>query len=192
MSSNPADDLEEALARTVEILHDHGVNDFAFTGGVAVGVWATPRQTRDLDVCGVLPAEEVNRLLALRDGIRSGPEQLPDMVRFRAGAWDVDLFVSKDTYDHECLSRAHHAVIGSLDLRVVSAEDLLIHKLIKLRTDRRRMLQDLADLRAVIQHRYDSLDWSYLQAWLPAHELQLLRSVADTDDEELVRRLLGS
>lgn len=191
MATSGADDLEEVLGRVVQILHDHGVHDFAFTGGVAVGVWATPRQTHDVDVCGVLPADEVDRLLAIRDGIRAGPGELPDMVRFRAGSWDVDLFVSKDAYDEVCLRRAHRASIGELDLRVVSPEDLLIHKLIKLRTDRRRMLQDLADVRAVIERQADALDWGHLQAWLPPDELELLRSVADADDEELARRLLG-
>lgn len=77
------------LARIVEVLHDHGIEQFAFRGGVAVGVWAVPRQTRDVDLCGVLEQAEVDRLLALRDGIRSGPGRLPDLVRFRVADWDV-------------------------------------------------------------------------------------------------------
>jgi hypothetical protein len=77
------------LSRVTAVLRDHGVDRFAFTGGVAVGVWAQPRQTHDVDVCGVLPPAEVDRLLALRDGIRSGPGEMPDLVRVRVGDWDV-------------------------------------------------------------------------------------------------------
>ena len=81
------------LQRVARVLRNHQVLDFAFTGGVAVGVWAAPRQTKDVDLCGSLPVEEVDRLLALHDGIRSGSDEVPDIVRFRAEDWDVDPFV---------------------------------------------------------------------------------------------------
>ena len=64
--------------------------------------------------------EEVDRLLALHDGIRSGAEDLPDIVRFRVGNWDVDLFVSKEPYDRECLRRAIAVEIDGVPVRVVT------------------------------------------------------------------------
>jgi hypothetical protein len=185
MSEPTAEPGGAILAGIMAALRSHRVEECAFTGGVAVGVWAQPRQTRDVDVCGVLPLEEVDRLLALRDGLRSGPEALPDLVRFRVGEWDVDLFVCKDEYDRTCLARAIPAQIDGVDVRVVTAEDLLIHKMIKLRTDRRRLLQDLADIRSVIEAQADALDRSYLRAWLPPDEAQLLESVGSLDDEAL-------
>lgn len=165
----PSADL---LARVAQVLTSHHVDDFAFTGGVAVGVWAEPRQTRDLDVCGTLPLDE-------------------DMVRFRVGDWDVDLFVAKDDYDRACLARATSMALDGIEVRVVSAEDLLIHKMIKLRSDRRRLLQDIADVRAVISARGAALDWDHVRTWLPPSEAQLLSTVAETPDDELVKRLLG-
>lgn len=180
------------LERVTQVLRSHQVLDFAFTGGVAVGVWAAPRQTMDIDLCGSLPVEEVDRLLALRDGIRSGPEQLPDIVRFRVEDWDVDLFVSKGPYDHECLRRAIAVEIEGISVRVVTAEDLLIHKMIKLRHDRRRLLQDLADVRAVVDARGDALDWEYIRRWALPQESAWLEDVARSTDEQLVRRLPGS
>jgi len=179
------------LERIVNVLHEHGIEEFAFTGGVAVGVWAEPRQTRDVDLCGVLEQGEVDRLLALRDGIRSGPGRLPDLVRFRVGDWDVDLFVCQDAYDRACLDRAVAATVDGIEVRVVTPEDLLIHKMLKLRSDRRRLLQDLADIRAVVDACGDRLEWEHVRRWLPAGEAAFLQAVADTDDEELVRRLLG-
>jgi hypothetical protein len=174
----------------VLVLQSHRVVDFAFTGGVAVGVWAAPRQTKDIDLCGSLPVGEVDRLLALRDGIRSGPEELPDFVRFRVGDWNVDLFVSKGPYDEECLRRALSTEIDGVPARVVTAEDLLIHKMIKLRYDRKRLLQDLADVRAVVDARNDQLDWDYVRRWARPEESAWLDKVAHSTDEELVRRLL--
>jgi predicted nucleotidyltransferase len=179
------------LERVTEVLRSHQVLDFAFTGGVAVGVWSAPRQTKDVDVCGSLLRAEVDRLLALRDGIRSGSEELPDIVRFRVGDWDVDLFVSKSPYDRECLSRAIPVEVAGVPARVVTAEDLLIHKMIKLRHDRRRMLQDLADVRAVVDARGAELDWEYIRRWARPDESTWLEEVGRSTDEELVRRLPG-
>ena len=179
------------LERVTRVLESHQVLDFAFTGGLAVGVWSVPRQTRDLDVCGTLPLQEVDRLLALRDGIRSGTEELPDIVRFCVGDWDVDLFVSKGPYDRECLKRALRTEVDGIGARVVTAEDLLVHKMIKLRNDRRRMLQDLADIRAVIDARGTEIDWEYIRTWARADESRLLEQVSRATDEDLVRRLLG-
>jgi hypothetical protein len=179
------------LARVVGVLQSHGVVDFAFTGGVAVGVWAAPRQTKDIDLCGSLPISEVDRLLATRDGIRSGPEELPDIVRFRVGDWDVDLFVSKGPYDRECLRRAIPTEIDGVVARVVTIEDLLIHKMLKLRHDRKRILQDLADMRAIIDLHKDQLDWEYIREWSRAEESTLLEQIASISDEELLNRLLG-
>lgn len=136
VNDDPSELAAAILERVARVLRSHQVLDFAFTGGVAVGVWAAPRQTKDLDLCGSLPVEEVDRLLSLQDGIRSGPEELPDIVRFRVEDWDVDLFVSKGPYDHECLRRAIPVEVAGVPVRVVTAEDLLIHKMIKLRNDR--------------------------------------------------------
>jgi hypothetical protein len=59
------------LERIARVLHDHQVVDFAFTGGVAVGVWSAPRQTKDIDLCGSIPVAEVDRLLALHDYVQT-------------------------------------------------------------------------------------------------------------------------
>lgn len=177
------------LERIARVLYDHQVLDFAFTGGVAVGVWSAPRQTKDIDLCGSIPLAEVDRLLALHDGIRSGSEDLPDIVRFRIDEWDVDLFVSKDVYDRECLQRAIAVEVDGVPVRVVTAEDLLLHKMMKLRHDRRRLLQDLADVRAVVDARGDGLDWAYIRRWAPPNESAWLEEVGRSTDEQLVRRL---
>jgi predicted nucleotidyltransferase len=186
-------ELEGAiLERIAQVLRSHHVLDFAFTRGVAVGVWAAPRQTKDVDLCGSLPVEEVDRLLALRGGVRSGSGDLPDIVRFRVEDWDVDLFVSKDAYDRECLRRAIAVEVDGVPVRVVTAEDLLLHKMIKLRHDRRRLLQDLADIRAVVDARGDRPDWEYIRRWALPEESEWLEEVGRSTDEQLVRRLLRS
>lgn len=180
----------EILARLTEALKSLGIADVAITGGVALGVWSTPRATRDIDLCGVVPPEAVDKLLLTRDGIRSGPEVLPDVIRFRFGEWDVDLFVAKSEFDKSCLQRSAEAELGGARVRVVSAEDLVVHKFVKLRTDRRRALQDLSDLRTLVRDR-PALDRAYIERWLLSDERAILDALATEDDERLLRRLLA-
>ncbi len=112
------------------------------------------------------------------------------MVRFRIGDWDVDLFVAKDAYDLECLDRASALTIDGVPVWVVSPEDLIIHKLIKLRLDRRRILQDVADLRSLLEAQ-PQMDRSYLARWLPPAEYALVQALSTLDDEAVLSRLLG-
>lgn len=184
--------LPAVLGQLVGPLERLGIRDFAVTGSVALGVWAAPRETRDIDLCGVLPAASVDRLLAQHDGMRFGPGELPDVLRFRVGAWDVDLFVSKGAYDRNCLDRAVEADIGGCKIRVVTPEDLLIHKLFKLRTDRRRVLQDVADIRAVLDARGTSVDVEYLRRWLSGGEFELFEAFRRLDDDAVLDRLRRS
>jgi len=190
MGDSSAESPGDALARLSDVLARHGVLDFAVTGSVALGVWAAPRETRDIDLCGTLPLHEVDRLLAQRDGIRSGTGELPDLVRFRLGSWDIDLFVSKSGHDEECLRRAVSVEASGVRVRVVTPEDLLVHKMRKLRTDRRRILQDVADLRALLTARGDAVDWTYVRRWVDRKEADLLESLRTLDDENVLRRLL--
>jgi hypothetical protein len=191
MGDEPADVLDDVISRLVRALEGLGIHDFALTGGIAVGVWAAPRVTRDIDVCGPLPEKAVEPLMAFYDGVRFGPGDLPDLVRFRLGDWDVYLFVSKGAYDQLCLERAVETQLGATRVRVVTAEDLLIHKTIKLRTDRKRVLQDLADMRALLEAQSQTIDWIYIRRWLPADEADFLASIATLDDEAILRRLSG-
>src|SRR5687767_935349 len=106
------------------------------TGGVALGFWREPRTTKDIDLSASVPLASVDRILATRDGIPGGPEELPDVIRFRFGDWDVDLFVAKSDHDRAALARAKPVELEGHRFRVATAEDLVVHKFVKLRTDR--------------------------------------------------------
>lgn len=184
-----SDSSAPPLEAIVRVLRASGVTRFAFTGAVAHGVWVRPRQSSDVDLVGEAAEEASERLLALHNGIRSGPAKLPDLVRFRVGDWDVDLFLAKGAYYQECLGRAVEVDVRGEQVRVVTPEDLAIQKLLKLRIDRRRALQDVADLRALVGAYADRLDWLYLERWLRPDEASMLRAIRDLDDDAVIGRL---
>lgn len=184
--STPPSDF---LARLAEALGAYGVTDFAVTGGAALGAWVPPRETRDVDLCAVVPAASIPRMLARYDGVRGGTGEIPDVMRLSIGSWDIDVFPVKDDYDMTCLGRATEADIGGVRLKVVTPEDFVIHKLVKLRVDRRRLLQDATDLRAVIAAKRTALDFDYLRRWLPAVEAAFVEHAGAMSDADLVQRL---
>lgn len=188
-AGGPTNDPLIVVGRLVSALSMYGVERLVVTGSAALGVWSTPRQSRDIDLCGSVPAASVNKILARFDGLAAGPPENPGLLRLRFLDWDVDLFVTAgDAYYEECARRAVEVATESGPVRVVTAEDLLIHKLIKLRTDRRRLLQDLTDMRGLMQAQ-PTLDWEYMRRWLPASEADILAALSSTDDEELARRI---
>ncbi len=63
--------------------------------------------------------------------------------------------------------------------------------MIKLRSDRRRLLQDLSDIRSVVEAQGTALEWGHVRAWLPKDEADVFESVATVDDETLARAFLS-
>jgi hypothetical protein len=86
--TEPQDPLA-VVERLVAALRFYDVVDIAVTGSTALGVWAAPRQSRDVDLCAIVPRDSVQRILARFDGISSGPSDHPDVLRLRFLGWDV-------------------------------------------------------------------------------------------------------
>jgi hypothetical protein len=185
--SDPISSPGQVLAALLEVLRALGVTETALTGGLAFGAWVSPRHTKDFDLCAVVPEAAVDPLLARYDGMRVGPERIPSTIRLDFARWQVDLFVAKTAYDHECLRRAVSVSVLGLSTRVVAPEDLLIHKLIKLQDDQSKLLQDAADMEAIL--RTCSLDQAYFEHWLPEAEARFLAEARTLDSLEFIARL---
>jgi hypothetical protein len=94
----PADgsDPLAAVGRFAAALGSYDVRNIAVTGSAALGVWAAPRQSRDIDLCAEVPSKAVLPILARFDGIAAGPPEDPRVLRLRFLDWDIDVFVSGD------------------------------------------------------------------------------------------------
>lgn len=177
---------ESILGAVAEALERRGIQEWAVTGALALGVWTRPRATADVDLCAVIPEQAIDPLLALHDGMRVGPERIPAIVRIRVSGWDVDLFAAKSEYDLECLRRAVPVELAGARVRVVTPEDLVLHKLHKLKDDKRKLLQDAADLRAIAEARGDALDVGWLRRWLGPVDADHACRLSSLSDAELV------
>ncbi|MSP62524.1 MAG: hypothetical protein EXR72_19770 [Myxococcales bacterium] len=139
---------------------------YMLIGGLAVGIRSRERATRDVDFSLAASPAETDRLIAAMAGRgyssrlhgAAGPGAV---VRFHRVSEDgidrwIDVLVAGTEFEEEALGRALPVRFLGRDLRVATAEDLIVFKLIAGR------LQDLADVGALIEDNAGALDQGYL------------------------------
>ena len=132
-------------------------------GGLAVQRWGEPRATQDVDLTALAPFGEESRTL---DVLLSAFEaRVPDarafaeryrVLRLRSDEGvGIDVSLAALPFELEVLARAvDWQVEPGVSLRICTAEDLLVYKLIAARA------RDLADIEGIVraQHRWLDLD----------------------------------
>jgi hypothetical protein len=162
---------------------------YYLTGSMASNYWGIPRTTHDLDFVVQLPMRAVPRILLEFGGdfyieeaaVRAAyhPPHQFNAIDTRS-ALKVDFWLPKpEPFDREMLRRRVRVTLFLEPAWIVTAEDVLLHKLVWNRiSPSDRQLGDAAGVLAV---QADALDKEYLRMW--AKELQVA--------EELERLLSG-
>jgi hypothetical protein len=155
--------LDDALATIARLLERAGL-PYVVIGAHAVNAWLEPRFTRDLDVTVQADGAGMDRLkdTLARDGYtvtREYGAELPsgpDFVRFTSpdGTLTLEVQAAKTTFQREAIQRGIAAGEG---LRIATAEDLIVFKLIANRP------KDQVDLRGLVE--LPGLDWSHVTRW---------------------------
>lgn len=150
-----------ALAELAAVLDRLGIR-WVLIGALAANRYrVAPRLTADVD----LLIEHAGDLAALERALeregwtvrRSTPEA--EVLRLRHPALGLaDLLVAGTAYQHEAIERARRERVGDVDLLVLRAEDVIVHKLIAGRT------QDHADIEAIVEAGAP-LDEAYVERW---------------------------
>lgn len=164
----------ELIVRLAGALDAHDI-PYMLIGGQAVLVHGEPRVTRDVDVTlGV----DIDRL---EDVLRAiGAAKLTPLVEPGAFVKDtnvlpcqsgdsgirVDLIFSFSPFERQAIDRAVSRRLGSLDVRFVSVEDLIVQKLVAGRP------RDLDDAENVLL-KNPGLDRTHVEHWLRAFGLAL-------------------
>jgi hypothetical protein len=154
--------LEEALA----ILRAQGIA-FALADGLAQQVWGRVRATRELDLILSMPGDRgalldafaARGMRTLREPRLLGDLELHSLSREDSEAFvdvSVDLLLARGGLGEDVVRRAVLLSVGSLEVPVVSAEDLL---LLKLLADR---VLDRVDAEDIVREQSGRLDLDYL------------------------------
>ncbi len=142
------------------------------SGSVAMSIYVLPRATRDFDFVINLTKEKIPLLLenfkgeyycdeaAVRDAVKS--ESIFNIIDHKSG-YKADFVILKTTpYRQEEFNRRIETDLFGIPLYIVSAEDLLISKLIWIQ-DMESDLQkeDIRSLAAL-----NTLDMDYINKWI--------------------------
>jgi len=177
--------LEEVLAAAVGWLEATRV-PYALVGGLTVGVWAEPRATADVDVIVAASPEDLIAALprARRFGFRFDPKKTPaqarrqGMCRLFLGDRHFDVVCGTSPIETAAIQRAVPMRLLNQDVRVGTAEDILLFKLLAGRG------QDLVDAEKIAASRRGKLDVEHLRVTARRMARELLRP-------DILKRLEG-
>jgi hypothetical protein len=161
------------FARTLEALVaalDRARLPHMLVGGLAVLVRGVPRLTRDVDVVVACPIGEVDRLVrALAPGFcprvadpRSFAEETMVVPFLGADGTPVDVILAGLPFEHEAIARARREVMGGVEVKVATAEDLILMKIVSER------LKDREDVAGLLRARRRELDLDRLDRTIAA------------------------
>jgi len=167
----PESFLVRALSTLVDDFNKRGLN-YALAGGWAYSALVEPRATTDIDRLMLIekPSREgIHSLLSSQFDstvVHPAPIRFQGISIWRAvGIRDdqevvVDFILADSEYLQTALVRRRLVAFGSLQIPILSVEDLIVLKMLAGR------LQDQADLEK-ISARQDELhvDWSYVEGW---------------------------
>jgi hypothetical protein len=147
-------------------------------GGIAVAVWGEPRLTRVIDMKVLVSREERGRLLAILRPFTPLQEDTDESFRrlglafFRdSSGVRIDVMLADTIFDETAIGRARDIDFApGKNIRVCTAEDLIIYKMLSTRT------RDRADVESIIQKQGDALDDAYIENWLAQFEEALTDS----------------
>jgi hypothetical protein len=165
--------LEAALVAIAGQLEAAGV-PHAVIGGIANAVWGEPRATLDVDVSVWVEDDAIDPLLARLAGhFVLLPRTPADFVRetrvlpLETGAGiRIDLIFGLLPFERAAIERSVIKTIAGRPIRVCTAEDLVLYKIV---SDRE---QDRRDVIAILHRRGSDLDRAYLDPRV--HELSVV------------------
>ena len=157
----PLDRAVHDITSALEQLHI----EYAIVGGIANAIWGEPRATIDVDVSvsvnerdlpDTVPAVAARFRPAIADPVafveqtRVLPLDTSDGIR-------IDVIFALVPFELDAIRRAREVLIAGRTVKVVTAEDLVLMKIISERP------RDVADAEAIVRRRTGDLDRSYLE-----------------------------
>lgn len=157
--------LQDLFARAIDAVETAGI-PYVVYGGIALPAWGEPVPTQDLDLVIHVDEGTVPRLMT---ALRTAGFRVPDdaeimfpidtWTRATIGGRDVDLALGATEFDRVALSRAVPVELFGRTVPVVTAEDLILYKLVAHRR------KDLAHVEGILLRQAEKLDVLYLRAW---------------------------
>jgi len=145
---------------------------YIILGGIAVSIYGEPRMTADIDANVIIDKERINEFLekakkfnfhplfpnAVKIAKKTGV--IPLYFKKKSLTSKVDIIVAENVLEYAAIKRGRMRKIGSIGIRLVSPEDLIIHKITSTRP------RDLGDIKGILVRQKGRLDTRYIRRWL--------------------------
>lgn len=163
--------LERQLKILVNLLSKLKIR-YALLGGLAVSYYGEPRITMDTDIVVLLPPQKIGYFLRAVSELGFKPlcsnpssfikqwGMVPLKYAKQGGLGLWDIIIAKTPLEEAAVKRAHIRKINSIKARLISAEDLVVHKIISERP------RDLQDLKGILSRQKGKLNTKYILQWL--------------------------
>lgn len=145
---------------------------YAILGGVAVSVYGEPRLTADIDINIIFDKKRIPEFLKSARGFHFYPVfrkaakiaqktgVLPLAFKGKGAFGKIDVIIAENPLEYAAIKRSRIKKLNSMNLRIVSPEDLIIHKITSTRP------RDIEDLNSILMRQKGKLDIGYIRAWL--------------------------
>jgi len=162
----------EVLKIVTRRLREAGIN-YMISGSIAVNYYTIPRMTRDIDVVIELKQGDIDKFVGLfEDDFYINRETVANEVSregmfnliYNRYVFKIDFIIKKSSeYQQGAFSRRKQVLIEQSPMWFVSAEDLVISKLVWAKDSHSEM--QLKDVRNLIE-TVDNLDLKYIDNWV--------------------------
>ncbi|WP_169191526.1 hypothetical protein [Chitinophaga sp. Ak27] len=157
--------------KIISVLHTLNI-PYMLSGSVAMSLYVVPRATRDFDFIVHIGHKDVDRFIAnFEDGYYCDKDAIKDAIKHQsmfniidhASGFKADFVVLKDEPFRQVeFSRRTQIDFYGQIIYIVSAEDLLISKLIWIQTIQSAL--QMEDIRLLTE--IEGLDWIYTNSWI--------------------------
>ena len=163
--------------------------DYFVYGGIAVAVWGNPRETIGVDAVVCIADEEAPVLIQVLEtaGFACSAKAkatftIDGWLRFVYRGRHADVALGRTPFDRSALSRRQRVKLFGSEVWIVSAEDLILYKLVAYR------YKDLGDAEAVLVRQRGRLDLDYLRRWATEIAVHTNKFEVPQKLEELLER----
>lgn len=162
---------------------------YMMTGSMAMAIYSIPRMTRDIDLVVEVTPADVDKIVGLfsedcyidQDSVRQAVHER-GMFNIIHNDWVIkaDFIIRKnEDYRREEFTRRKKLDIEEVTISVVTAEDLILSKLVWGKRSRSEL--QLRDVRQMIS-TVSQLDWKYMQQWATVLGIEdLLRKAKENE-----------
>ncbi len=180
-------DFEKSLGILIPVLENHHIEYMIF-GGVALAVYGCPRLTFDIDIKIMFPHAQrdffplIEMLAPVSKLLPEKPETFikeTNVLPFEVEGVRFDLVIAELPFEKEAIRRSRRTSLFGIETNVCTPEDFIIQKVVSTRE------KDWIDIRTVIEHHSDILDWTYVMK----HCRNLSRFLNDTDIMQKLERM---